>query len=167
MAHVYISFSSYNDFFDRVLLLTRKILNHGFLVVKLKSSLRKFYGCHHDMVNDHEYVPFDVITIQSCSHSWHITELVTRVKPACIVYSSRLLSGFFSRLSIARYFVCYVQYFLDHCFPWLLFCSTSCCVSLFDVRSLITPMVFSSFLALGFNFDFVWMYQAILNSQQM
>jgi hypothetical protein len=24
-----------------------KLLSHGFLLVKLKSSLRKFYGCHH------------------------------------------------------------------------------------------------------------------------
>jgi len=44
---------SYNDFHDRGLLLTSKLLNQGFLVVKLKSSLRKFYGCHHDLVNSH------------------------------------------------------------------------------------------------------------------
>jgi hypothetical protein len=35
---------SYQDFLDRGLLLTRKLLNQGFLLVKLKSSLRKFYG---------------------------------------------------------------------------------------------------------------------------
>jgi hypothetical protein len=28
-----------------------KLLNQGFLVVKLKSSLRKGYGRHHDLVN--------------------------------------------------------------------------------------------------------------------
>jgi hypothetical protein len=33
---------SYQNFFDRGLLLTRKLLNQGFLLVKLKSSLRKF-----------------------------------------------------------------------------------------------------------------------------
>jgi hypothetical protein len=33
---------SYQDFLDRWLLLTRKQLNPGFLLVKLKSSLRKF-----------------------------------------------------------------------------------------------------------------------------
>ena len=37
---------SYQDFLDRGLLLTRKLLNQGFLLVKLKSSLRKFYGRH-------------------------------------------------------------------------------------------------------------------------
>jgi hypothetical protein len=33
------------------LLLTRKLPNQGFLLVKLKSSLRKFYGRHHDLVD--------------------------------------------------------------------------------------------------------------------
>ena len=42
---------SYKDFLDRELLLTRKLLNQGFLLVKLKSSLRKFYGRHHDLVD--------------------------------------------------------------------------------------------------------------------
>jgi hypothetical protein len=42
---------SYQDFLDRGLLLTRKLLNQGFLLVKLKSSLRKFYGHHHDFVD--------------------------------------------------------------------------------------------------------------------
>jgi hypothetical protein len=42
---------SYQDFLDRGLLLTRKLLNQGFLLVKLKSSLRKLYGCHHDLVD--------------------------------------------------------------------------------------------------------------------
>ena len=34
---------SYQEFRDRVLLLTRKPLNQEFIVVKIKSSLRKFY----------------------------------------------------------------------------------------------------------------------------
>jgi hypothetical protein len=38
-------------FLDRVLLLTRKLLSQGFILVKLKSSLRKFYGRHHDLVD--------------------------------------------------------------------------------------------------------------------
>ena len=42
---------SYQDFLDRGLLLTTKLLNQGFLLVKLKSSLRKFYGRHHDLGN--------------------------------------------------------------------------------------------------------------------
>ena len=42
---------SYHDFLDRGLLQTRKLLNQGFLIVKLMSPLRKFYGRHHDLVN--------------------------------------------------------------------------------------------------------------------
>ena len=42
---------SYQHFLDRVLLLTRKLLNQVFLLVKLKSSLRTFYGRHHDLVD--------------------------------------------------------------------------------------------------------------------
>ena len=41
---------SYQDFLDRGLLLIRKLLNQGFLLFKLKSSLRMFYGHHHDLV---------------------------------------------------------------------------------------------------------------------
>jgi hypothetical protein len=41
----------YHDFLNRKLLLIRKLLNHGFLLVKLKSSRRTFYGHHHDLVN--------------------------------------------------------------------------------------------------------------------
>ena len=45
---------SYQDFLDRGLLLTRKLLIQGFLLVKLKSSLRKFYGSHHYIVDRYE-----------------------------------------------------------------------------------------------------------------
>jgi hypothetical protein len=46
-----IACGSYQDFLDRGLLLTGNLLNQRFLLVKLKSSLRKFYGCHHDLVD--------------------------------------------------------------------------------------------------------------------
>ena len=42
---------SCQDFLDRGLLLTRKLLNQGFLLVKLKSLIRKFYGRHHDFID--------------------------------------------------------------------------------------------------------------------
>ena len=35
----------------RGLLLSRKLLNQGFLLAKLKSSLNKLYGRHHDLVD--------------------------------------------------------------------------------------------------------------------
>jgi hypothetical protein len=52
---------SYQDFLDRGLLLTRKLLNQGFLLVKLKPSLRKFYGRHHDLV-DHDGISVSQMT---------------------------------------------------------------------------------------------------------
>ena len=42
---------SYQDFLYKGLLLTRKLLNQGFLLGKWKSSLRKLYGRHHDLVD--------------------------------------------------------------------------------------------------------------------
>ena len=42
---------SYQDFRDRGLLLTMKLLNQEFLLVKLRSSLPMFYGHHHDLVD--------------------------------------------------------------------------------------------------------------------
>ena len=42
---------SYNVFLDRGLLLIRKLPNPWFPVVKLKSSLRKSYVRHHDLVD--------------------------------------------------------------------------------------------------------------------
>jgi hypothetical protein len=44
---------SYNDFLDWRALLTRKLLNKGFLMIKLKASLRTFYGRHHELVNSY------------------------------------------------------------------------------------------------------------------
>jgi len=40
------------DFLDKsVFLLKRKLLNQGFLFVKFKSSLRRLYDRHQDLVN--------------------------------------------------------------------------------------------------------------------
>ena len=41
----------YQDFIDRGLLLTRKLLNQGFLLVKLMSSLQMLYDHHHDIAD--------------------------------------------------------------------------------------------------------------------
>jgi hypothetical protein len=77
---------SHQNFLDIGLLLTRKLLNQGFLLVKLKSSLRKFYGRHHDLVdrygisvtNDHRHVPLVINISWSFPHWWIITGFVTR-----------------------------------------------------------------------------------------
>ena len=73
---------SHQDILDRGLLLKRKLLNQVFLLVKLKSSLLKFYGRHHGIyvsTNDHGYVPIVVNTSWSFPHSWLITGFVTRL----------------------------------------------------------------------------------------
>jgi hypothetical protein len=46
--------ASYQDFIDRGLQLTRKLLSQGFLRERLESSLRKFFGRHHDLVDRYE-----------------------------------------------------------------------------------------------------------------
>ena len=78
---------SYQDFLDRGLLLTMKILNQGLLLVKLKSSLRQFYGLHHDMVGGYGICFHKSQRICSTcrkhfsvlSQSWLITELAPRL----------------------------------------------------------------------------------------
>ena len=44
----------YSDFIDRARLLTKKLLNQGSVVPKLQSSLLKFYGRHHDLVDRYD-----------------------------------------------------------------------------------------------------------------
>ena len=48
---------SHQNFLDRGLMLTRKLMNQGFLLFKLKSSLRRFYGPHQDLVDRYEIYP--------------------------------------------------------------------------------------------------------------
>ena len=45
---------SWKDLQVKVYIATRKLLNQGFLLARLKSSLRQFYGRHHDLVNRYE-----------------------------------------------------------------------------------------------------------------
>ena len=69
---------SYHDFLDRGLLLTRKLLNQGFPVVKLKSSLWTFtvatmtWLLLHNVWVPNDHVLFVVMTIPSFPHSWFI-----------------------------------------------------------------------------------------------
>ena len=80
---------SYQDFFDRGLLLTRKLLNQGFLLVKLKSSLRKFYDRHHDLVDR-----YGISVSQMTTDMFHFVVSTSRSFP-----HSRLITGFVSRLT--------------------------------------------------------------------
>ena len=62
------SCGSDQDFLDRGLLLARKLLNQGFLLVTLKSSLRKCYGHHHDLVDRYGISVSEMIT--DIFHLW-------------------------------------------------------------------------------------------------
>ena len=55
---------SHHDFLEKGLLLTRKLLNQGFLMVNLKSSLRKFFG--HELLNCEEISVSQMTTEMFC-----------------------------------------------------------------------------------------------------
>jgi hypothetical protein len=77
---------SYKDFLDRGLLLTWKLLNQGFLLLKLKSLLRTFYGCHHDLGDRYGISVSRVCStcrkhfqFRSFPYSWLVNGFVTRL----------------------------------------------------------------------------------------
>jgi len=53
------------------MLLTRKLLNQGFLLVKLKSSRRMFYGRHHDMVDR-----YGISVSQMTTDMFHLSQIL-------------------------------------------------------------------------------------------
>ena len=69
---------SYQDFLDRGFLLTRKLQNQGFLLVKLKLSRRKCYGRHHDLVDR-----YGISVFRSFPYSRLITRFVTSLTRRC------------------------------------------------------------------------------------
>jgi hypothetical protein len=44
----------YNDFLEKAQLLTQKLLKQGYIVPRLKSSLQKFFGRNHELVDRYE-----------------------------------------------------------------------------------------------------------------
>jgi hypothetical protein len=120
----------------RGLLLKRKLLNQGFLLAKLKLSLRKFYGGHHDLTAV-EYLRHKWPRIcstcrkhffRSFPRSWLITGFVTRLTPmgatsgAGTAYPSGApqFTPVVSAVRVTRYLVLYVC-FVDHCFSFCTF----------------------------------------------
>ena len=136
---------SYQDLLDRGLLLTRKLLSQGFLLVNLKSSLRKFYGRHHEwlgwslwnicVTNDHGYVPLVVNKSRSFPRSWLITGFVTRLTQRVSLVEQELptlpehLSSppVFSGVRVTRSSVLYVC-FVDRCLSFCTFSFGHCVV---------------------------------------
>ena len=58
----------FNFLIVRGLLLTRKLLNQRFLLVKLKSSLRKIYGRNHDLVDR-----YGIFVSQMTTNMFHLS----------------------------------------------------------------------------------------------
>ena len=127
------AFGSYQDFLDKGLLLTMKLLNQGFLLVQLKSSLNVLRSppwlgwplwniC---VTNDHGYVPLFVNTSPSFPHSWHhrvcnyidTTGATSRAGTAYHSRASQFIPGF-DGVRVTRslvLFVCFVNRCLSFC----------------------------------------------------
>jgi len=110
-----------------------KLLNKGCVLFKLRSSLRKTYSRHHVLVNhyritvtnDHGYALLVVSTSRSYPHS---PEFIS-----C-----------FSGVRVARSLVLCVN-FVDRCLSFCPFFFWPLCrLSFFDLRIMITPLVFSN-----------------------
>jgi hypothetical protein len=139
---------SYQNFLDRGLLLTRKLLNQGFLLVKLKSSLRKFYDRHHDLfnryvisvTNNHGYVPLVVNTSRFFPHSWLITGFITRLARRVPLVEQELFTlpehlsspPVISGVRVTRSFVLCVC-FVDRCLSFCTFPFGHCVVCSFSI----------------------------------
>jgi hypothetical protein len=122
----------------RRLLLTRKLLNQWFLLVKLKSPLRKFYGRHQDLVDRYgisvSQMATDICstcrsTSRSFPQSWLFTGFVTSLTRRVQLVEQELLTlpehlsspPVFSRVRFTRSLVLLIC-FVDRC---LSFCTFS------------------------------------------
>jgi hypothetical protein len=127
---------SYQDFLGRGLLLTRKLLNQAFLLVKLKSSLRTFYGRHRDLF-DHYGISVSLVvnTSRSFPHSRLITGFVTRLTRRVPLVEQELPTlpehmsspPVFSGVRVTRSLVLYIC-FVDRCLSVCTFSFGQCVV---------------------------------------
>ena len=54
LIHIARACPQYSEFLNRAQLLTKNLLKQGYSAPRLKSSLQKFYGHHHDLVDRYE-----------------------------------------------------------------------------------------------------------------
>ena len=101
---------SYQDFLDRGLLLTRKLLNQGFHLVKLKSLLRKFYSRHHDLIDR-----YGISVSQMTIDMFHLSLTLSGSRPV------------FSGVRVTRSSVLHVC-FVDRCLSFCTFSFVHCVV---------------------------------------
>jgi hypothetical protein len=135
----------------RELHLKKQLLNHGFLLVKLKSSWLGQPVRNICVENDHDYVLLVVSTFWSIPHSWFITWFVIRVTRRVPLVEQELTTlpehlrapPDFRGVRIARALV-FCVVFVDRCLslcPFLLAIVLSVPTRL---RILITPLISST-----------------------
>jgi hypothetical protein len=139
------------------LLLTRKVLNKGFLLAKLKLSLRKIYGHHHDVVDSyghkrpqicstcHKHFPviFSFMTYHRVCNYINTTGATNGAATAYLFGTPEFTPGFewgscYSIFSFMCMF-CRSLFVLLYFFFWPL-----CCLFFLDIRNLITLLVSSN-----------------------
>ena len=54
--------SKYIDFVERGILLSQKLLRQGYESIKLRSSLKKFYGRHHELIGHYDKRVSEIIS---------------------------------------------------------------------------------------------------------
>jgi len=140
------------------LLLTRKLLNKGFLLGKLKSSLRKIYGRHHDVVDRYGYKRpricfichkhFPVLSSFMTHHrvcNYINTTGATNGAATAYISGTPEFSLVFSGVRVTRSLIlcvmfCRSLFALLYFFFWPL-----CCLFFFDLQILITHLLSSIF----------------------
>jgi hypothetical protein len=134
---------SYQDFLDRGLLLTWKLLNQGFLLVKLKSSL---------VVN----------TSRSFPHSRLITEFITWLTRRVPLKEQELLTlpehtsypPVFSVVLVIRSLVLYIC-FVNRCLSFCTFSFGHCVVCSSSIYRLWLPLWYLQTLLPGINYVYL------------
>jgi hypothetical protein len=149
---------SYQDFLDRGLLLTRKLLNHGFLLVKLKSSLFTAaivtwltvmeYMCHKwpricSTCRKHFPVLSSFMTYRRVCSLINATGVTSGAGTAYPSGAPEFIPDFqWGSCNSIFSFICmfYRSLFVLLYFFYLLLC----CLFFFDIQILITPLVSSN-----------------------
>ena len=149
---------SNHDSLDIKLLLTREVQNESFLLVKLKSSLQKFYVdtmtgwplWNIRVTNDHGYATIVVHTSMSFHHAWLITGFKTKLTQRMSLVEQELLTSVghlksptvVSDVSVSWSLVLFIMF--SRSLFVLLFLWPLCCLSFFNIQILIIPLVSSN-----------------------
>ena len=149
---------SYEDFLYRGLLLTRKLLNQWFLLANLKSSLRKCYDRHDDLVGHQNICVINDIICSTCRKHFPVfSSFMTYHRVYNQINTTGVTSGAGTAYpSGAPEFIPGFQWgsccsiFSSMCMfcrslfvLWYFFFWPLCCLS-FDIRILITHLVSSN-----------------------